>query len=92
MYCYDICILDCFIDGTCISYFLTYASTINEAIQNADIVTVHIPASKENDYLFDELGNKPFSPSYVSNAAPFIKPRSKASINALVFTIVQAID
>ncbi|WP_436854357.1 D-lactate dehydrogenase [Staphylococcus caeli] len=34
--------------------FLTYAESIPEAIKDADIVTVHIPASKENDYLFDE--------------------------------------
>lgn len=32
---------------------LTYKDTITEIVQEADIVTVHIPASEENDYLFD---------------------------------------
>ncbi|MDW8563260.1 D-lactate dehydrogenase [Staphylococcus shinii] len=35
--------------------FLTYTNSIEEAVKGADIVTVHIPASKDNDYLFDDV-------------------------------------
>lgn len=34
--------------------FLTYKSTLDEAIKDADIVTVHIPATKDSTYLFNE--------------------------------------
>lgn len=33
---------------------LTYKDTITEIVKEADIVTVHVPASDENYYLFDE--------------------------------------
>lgn len=33
--------------------YLTYKESINEAIKDADIVTVHIPATEDNTYLFD---------------------------------------
>src|SRR5699024_11800182 len=32
--------------------YLTYKESMSEAIKDADIVTVHIPATKENTYLF----------------------------------------
>ncbi len=32
---------------------ITYTDTLEEAIQDADIVTLHMPASKENTHLFD---------------------------------------
>lgn len=64
--------------------FLTYASTINEAIQNADIVTVHIPASKENDYLFDETLFNEFKPGSVFiNCARGTIVKTSALIDAL---------
>ena len=34
--------------------YLTYQESMSEAIKDADIVTVHIPATKENTYLFNE--------------------------------------
>ncbi|MBZ8173753.1 D-lactate dehydrogenase [Staphylococcus cohnii] len=34
--------------------YLTYKESMSEAIKDADIVTVHIPATKENTYLFNE--------------------------------------
>lgn len=40
--------------------YLTYKDSVIEAVKDADIVTVHIPASKENDYLFDEALFKAF--------------------------------
>ena len=34
--------------------YLTYQESMSEAIKDADIVTVHIPATKDNTYLFNE--------------------------------------
>ncbi|MEX6357101.1 D-lactate dehydrogenase [Staphylococcus cohnii] len=34
--------------------YLTYKESMSEAIKDADIVTVHIPATKENTYLYNE--------------------------------------
>ena len=33
---------------------MSYKDTIKEIVEVADIVTVHVPASDENHYLFDE--------------------------------------
>lgn len=35
--------------------YLTYQESMSEAIKDADIVTVHIPATKDNTYLFNEI-------------------------------------
>lgn len=45
--------------------FLTYTNSIEEAVKEADIVTVHIPASKDNDYLFDDALFNEFKPGSV---------------------------
>ncbi|MBG3875065.1 D-lactate dehydrogenase [Staphylococcus xylosus] len=45
--------------------FLTYTNSIKEAVQEADIVTVHIPASKDSDYLFDDALFNEFKPGSV---------------------------
>ncbi|PHK48544.1 D-lactate dehydrogenase [Staphylococcus edaphicus] len=64
--------------------FLTYTEHIKEAIQDADIVTVHIPASKENDYLFDEtLFNEFKEGSVFVNCARGTIVKTSALIEAL---------
>lgn len=45
--------------------FLRYANSIKEAVQEADIVTIHIPASKDSDYLFDDALFNEFKPGSV---------------------------
>ncbi|MDU6556936.1 MAG: NAD(P)-dependent oxidoreductase, partial [Staphylococcus epidermidis] len=34
--------------------YVTYKQSINEAIQDADIVTIHMPSTQYNNYLFNE--------------------------------------
>ncbi|MGY0412285.1 D-lactate dehydrogenase [Staphylococcus sp. mip270_02] len=64
--------------------FLTYANSINEAVQEADIVTVHIPASKDNDYLFDDALFNEFKPGSVFiNCARGSIVKTSALIHAL---------
>ncbi|MGW7905036.1 D-lactate dehydrogenase [Staphylococcus xylosus] len=64
--------------------FLTYAKSINEAVQEADIVTVHIPASKDSDYLFDDALFNEFKPGSVFiNCARGSIVKTSALIHAL---------
>ncbi|MGW7976332.1 D-lactate dehydrogenase [Staphylococcus xylosus] len=64
--------------------FLTYANSIDEAVQEADIVTVHIPASKDNDYLFDDALFNEFKPGSVFiNCARGSIVKTSALIHAL---------
>lgn len=64
--------------------FLTYAKSINEAVQEADIVTVHIPASKDSDYLFDDALFNEFKPGSVFiNCARGAIVKTSALIHAL---------
>lgn len=64
--------------------FLTYANSINEAVQEADIVTVHIPASKDSDYLFDDALFNEFKPGSVFiNCARGAIVKTSALIHAL---------
>ncbi|MCF1684761.1 D-2-hydroxyacid dehydrogenase [Tetragenococcus halophilus] len=37
-----------------VSNILTYSSSIEEAVQQADIISIHMPAFKDNYHLFDE--------------------------------------
>ena len=34
--------------------YVTYKQSINEAIKEADIVTIHMPSTQYNNYLFNE--------------------------------------
>lgn len=64
--------------------FLMYAKSINEAVQEADIVTVHIPASKDSDYLFDDALFNEFKPGSVFiNCARGSIVKTSALIHAL---------
>ncbi|MGO3048806.1 lactate dehydrogenase [Staphylococcus casei] len=64
--------------------FLTYETSISEAIKDADIVTVHIPASKENNYLFnDALFNQFKEGAVFINCARGTIVDTKALVNAL---------
>lgn len=64
--------------------FLTYAKSINEAVQEADIVTVHIPASKDSDYLLDDALFNEFKPGSVFiNCARGAIVKTSALIHAL---------
>ncbi|MCI8279499.1 MAG: D-lactate dehydrogenase [Staphylococcus xylosus] len=64
--------------------FLTYANSIKEAVQEADIVTVHIPASKDSDYLFDDALFNEFKPGSVFiNCARGSIVKTSALVHAL---------
>src|SRR5699024_245176 len=64
--------------------YLTYKDSVSEAVKDADIVTVHIPASIENDYLFDENLFKQFKSGAVFiNCARGTIVKTSALIEAL---------
>ncbi len=64
--------------------FLTYANSIKEAVQEADIVTVHIPASKDSNYLFDDALFNEFKPGSVFiNCARGSIVKTSALVHAL---------
>ena len=64
--------------------FLTYADSVEEAVKDADIVTLHMPATKENFHMFDaELFSKMKPGAILLNMGRGALVDTKALLDAL---------
>src|SRR5690625_1579049 len=64
--------------------YIDYKESIEEVVTNADIVSIHMPATKDNDQLFDEsLFNRFKDDAVFINTARGSIVDTKALINAL---------